>query len=150
MGVDYSLVCKASKEFFDLGKLSGEFAQFKADGMREFLFTHTGPFELVNDTWWDSTSDPEYKEWKNVEKSSRREPPPGLLMSMALLYDYGLGYPGYYDEMKFGELQGPSHAQRLESTLATMRQLFDEIVGQGFYSTDKEEFYAAMKDRATT
>jgi len=69
MGVDYSLVCKASKVFFDLGKLRAH-AQFEAEDMREFLFTHTGPFELVNDTWWDSDG---YIEWAGAKVATEAD-----------------------------------------------------------------------------
>lgn len=65
------------------------------------------------------------------------EPPPGLLMSMAIRYDHGLGCPGYYDQSFFGA-EKISHEKRLESALTTMRQLYDEVAGYGFYSPDKE------------
>jgi hypothetical protein len=60
------------------------------------------------------------------------DPSPGLLMSMAIRYDHALGLPGYYDGALFSG-SGVTHAQRLESTLRTMRQLWEEVVGQGFY-----------------
>ncbi len=69
-------------------------------------------------------------------------PSPGLLMSMALRYDHGLGMPGYYDTQP---LQfGPSHKQRLEGTLGVMRQLWEEVTGNGFYQPEKEADYTAM------
>lgn len=73
MGVEYSLVCKASKVFFDLGKLRAH-AQFEAEDMREFLFTHTGPFELVNDTWWDIEGHTEWKSGQSVSQVEAQEP----------------------------------------------------------------------------
>lgn len=81
---------------------------------------------------------------------SSRQPPLGLLMSMAIRYDHGLAMPGYYDHINNLLGQGkkidglPTHAQRLESTLRTMRQLWEEVAGDGFYSPEKDERYAAM------
>ena len=73
-----------------------------------------------------------------------KDPPEGLLMSMALRYDHGLGVPGYYDT--FGT-QG-FHAKRLLSTLATMRQLYEEVSGNGFYSPEREQYYKDLKNAA--
>ena len=75
------------------------------------------------------------------------EPSPGLLMSMAIRYDHALGCPGYYDHPLVGT-PGITHAQRLLSTLTTMRQLWEEVVGQGFYRPEKEAEYAAMAQPA--
>jgi hypothetical protein len=71
-----------------------------------------------------------------------KEPPPGLLMSMAIRYDHGLGCPGYYDS--FPRFEGDGHQKRLESTLRTMRQLYEEVSGQGFYKPELEGQYVAM------
>ncbi|MBX5131652.1 hypothetical protein HJB80_02955 [Rhizobium lentis] len=60
------------------------------------------------------------------------EPPEALLKSMAIRYDHGLGVPGYYDKPIFGA-ENVGHARRLESTMTTMRQLYEEVVGKGFY-----------------
>nr|WP_066733838.1 hypothetical protein [Bradyrhizobium sp. CCH5-A9] len=60
------------------------------------------------------------------------EPTEDLLRSMAIRYDHGLGVPGYYDQPIFGA-ENVGHAQRLESTMTTMRQLHEEVVGTGFY-----------------
>jgi hypothetical protein len=86
-----------------------------------------------------------------AEANARRlpkEPPPGLLMSMAIRYDHALGLPGYYDQMAavwwMGTTPSPSHAERLESTLRTMRQLYEEVAGHGFYSPEEEAEYAAL------
>lgn len=73
-----------------------------------------------------------------------KEPPEGLLMSMALRWDHALGCPGYYDEMSFGSHVGTPHAERLKSTLSSMRQLYEEVSGHGFYSPDKEAYYSDM------
>lgn len=69
-----------------------------------------------------------------------KEPSPGLLMSMALRYDHALGCDGYYDSPE----SGITHAQRLKSTLSTMRQIYEEVAGTGFYAPDKESSYAVM------
>ena len=69
-----------------------------------------------------------------------REPPDSLLMSMAIWYDHGLGMPDYYDE-----LFGPGkHEERLKSTLTTMRQLYEEVSGRGFYKPEHENNYATL------
>lgn len=82
--------------------------------------------------------------WPDLPK----DPPPGLLMSMAIRFDHGLGVPGYYDTL--GLLSdGLSHAKRLESTLRIMRQLYEEVSGYGFYSRAREAEYAAMADSKT-
>jgi hypothetical protein len=72
-----------------------------------------------------------------------REPPPGLLMSMAMRYDHGLGMPGYYDQEIFQLAGSPAHILRLESALITMRQLWEEVTGNGFYKLSAEADYAA-------
>ena len=60
------------------------------------------------------------------------EPTDGLLRSMAVRYDHGLGVPGYYDQPIFGA-ENVGHAKRLEATIRTIRQLHEEVVGTGFY-----------------
>lgn len=70
------------------------------------------------------------------------EPTPGLLMSMALRFDHGLGCPGYYDP--FPRFPGDSHQKRLEGVLRQMRQIYEEISGAGFYRPELEESYKAM------
>lgn len=75
--------------------------------------------------------------------SSGEEPSHGLLMSMAIRYDHALGCPGYYDDPMFSG-SGVTHQQRLDSTLRTMRQLWEEVVGKGFYRPEREAFYAAL------
>ena len=78
-----------------------------------------------------------------------QEPPPGLLMSMAIRFDHGLGVPGYYDQLLAAGAAVDRHATRLESTLRTMRQLYEEVSGYGFYSKAKEAEYAALADSKT-
>lgn len=69
-----------------------------------------------------------------------KTPTPGLLMSMALRSDHGLGCPGYYDQEIFGEKMA-THADMVESAITQMRQLHEEVVGTGFYDPTKEEEY---------
>lgn len=53
------------------------------------------------------------------------------ISSMAVRYDHGLGIPGYYDE---GFQKDPcGHTRRLEATKTTMRQLYEEAIGEGFF-----------------
>lgn len=67
-----------------------------------------------------------------------KAPSLGLLMSMAIRYDHGLGMPGYYDA-----LNGTGdHARRIKVTLAMMRQLYEEVAGYGFYRPQREQAYA--------
>jgi hypothetical protein len=37
-----------------------------------------------------------------------------------------------------------SHQQRLQATITTMRQLYEEVAGYGFYSPKREDDYAAL------
>lgn len=72
------------------------------------------------------------------------KPSPGLLMSMAIRSDHGLGVPGYYDTaLMLKDSHGITHARRVECALSDMRKLYEEVVGVGFYSADKEAEYAA-------
>lgn len=68
-----------------------------------------------------------------------KEPPIGLLMSMAIRFDHGLGVPGHYDQFEPG-----SHAKKLEATLRDMRQLYEEVSGFGFYKPEREAEYAKL------
>lgn len=73
------------------------------------------------------------------------EPSEGRLMSMAIRSDHGLGVPGHYDHpLWLGAGTDISHADRLQSAIRLMRQLYEEATGQGFYSPEREEEYKAM------
>lgn len=72
------------------------------------------------------------------------EPTPGRLMSMALRSDHALGCPGYYDQEMLRYPGAPTHQQKLDAALREARQQYEEVVGSGFYSPDKEVSYAAM------
>lgn len=74
-----------------------------------------------------------------------REPSIGRLVSMAIRSDHGLGVPGHYDrisELTAGDFG--SQKSRMESAIRSMRQLYEEATGQGFYQPEKEDAYAAM------
>lgn len=73
------------------------------------------------------------------------EPTVGLLMSMAIRRDHGLGYPGYYDDPAFGGAGW--HQRRLDAALGYARQQHEEVVGHGFYSADREQQYASLAAR---
>jgi hypothetical protein len=66
-----------------------------------------------------------------------KEPTEGLLRSMAIRYDHGLGVPGYYDQPMIAKYS-VSHEQRIAGTITTMRQLHEEVVGTGFYRAKKD------------
>lgn len=75
-----------------------------------------------------------------------KKPSDGVLMSMAVRSDHGLAVPGYYDESAFaGSIQFPiSHKKRLEGTISSMRQLYEEVAREGFYSDEQEASYVNM------
>lgn len=74
-----------------------------------------------------------------------KEPPPGLLMSMAIRYDHALAVPGYYDQPFFKEMgECPTHKERLEGALQVMSQLYEEVAGYGFYSKEGSGYYVAL------
>ena len=76
------------------------------------------------------------------------EPSLGLLMSMAIRYDHALGMPGYYDTDAIHKHLGVTHRQRLESTIGTMRQLWQETAGQGFWSPEQDLHYRELYERS--
>lgn len=58
-------------------------------------------------------------------------PPDTCIASMAVRSDHGLAIPGYYDD---GLQKDPAgHTRRLEATMTSMRQLYEEAIGEGFY-----------------
>lgn len=80
---------------------------------------------------------------EDTEPILPQTPDPELLMSMALRYDHGLGMPGHYDQGIY-QASGISHKQRLEATLSTMKQLYEEVAGYGFYKPDRKDSYAKL------
>lgn len=85
----------------------------------------------------------------NFLNGDANQPPPGLLMSMALRFDHALGCPGYYDQPMLGGKEG-EHARRLESTMREMRKLWEEVTGRGFYRPQRSAMYEAMAEKAST
>ena len=77
------------------------------------------------------------------------EPSPGLLTSMAIRYDHGLGIPDYYNQPlnrpDYVDKYEDWHSRKLDSTIRTMRQLHEEVVGTGFYKPHKEDYYKKIK-----
>lgn len=72
------------------------------------------------------------------------EPTPGRLMSMAIRSDHALGCPGYYDQELLRYPGAPTHQQQLDSAIREARAQYEEVVGAGFYSHEKEADYVAM------
>lgn len=68
-----------------------------------------------------------------------KEPPIGLLMSIAIRLDHGLGIPGYYDQFEPG-----GHEIKLKLALSDARRAYEEISGQGFYRPERDTQYAAI------
>jgi hypothetical protein len=60
-----------------------------------------------------------------------KTPPDALLHSMAIRYDHGLAIPGHYDTQP--DTDGGEHERRYQATITTMRQLYEEVSGHGFY-----------------
>ena len=63
-----------------------------------------------------------------------KTPPDGLLHSMAIRYDHGLGLPGYYDT--FPDTDEGAHERKYQATIRIMSQLYEEVSGYGFYKWD--------------
>ena len=78
-----------------------------------------------------------------VPPETNATPPVGLLVSMAIRLDHGLGCPGYYDSPAFSP-SGITHKRRLEAAMSTARQLWEEVAGHGFYSPAREAYYASF------
>ena len=78
-----------------------------------------------------------------------KKPSDGLLMSMAVRYDHGLGCPGYYDQPMMVGTNQLTHKQRLEGTIRQMSQLHEEVVREGFYGPEREHIYLKMKGEVT-
>lgn len=63
-----------------------------------------------------------------VPEISCDEPPPGLLLSMAICLDHAIGLDGYYDQ--FGE---GHHEEKKREALHDMRKVWHEVVGTGYF-----------------
>ena len=72
-----------------------------------------------------------------------KNPPIGLLMSMAMRHDHAIGAPGYYDQPIFSRQRGLiSHRDRVNLTIQEMGKLYEEVAGHGFYRPSREKEYA--------
>lgn len=76
-----------------------------------------------------------------------KEPPRELLISMACRYDHALLIPGYYNQQIFQKMGRPSHEQIYESTIRQMKQIYEEVVGDGFYSKENASKYRTIDER---
>ncbi len=80
------------------------------------------------------------------EKAIPVKPPLGLLMSMAIRHDHGLAIRGYYDNHLIRGHEPGAHARRVHAAISQMRQVYEEVAGQGFYRPEKEADYVALID----
>lgn len=138
-----------------LADIAGSALMYRDDGELQDNSTHPTIDYLRDDV--------DYIRWALMERKKKAEQPPaanaaqdvvtipvnptdGLLMSMALRYDHGLGLAGYYDQ--FPRWEGDTHEKRLAATISDMRKIHEEVVGTGFYRPEKEADYIAMKTPA--
>lgn len=70
-----------------------------------------------------------------------REPTRGLLISMALRMDHAFGAPE--QEPIPGMKLGHTDSYR-EVVLRDLAKAYEEVVGDGFYAPEREEYYRAM------
>lgn len=98
------------------------------------------PYEIAKATWQAALA---YVR-KGVEGhvSVPVEPSPGLLASMAMRYDHGI-FLSPDPRSSLLPVSEEARARRISSTISTMRQLHEEVVGTGFYSPDRETQYAS-------
>jgi hypothetical protein len=76
-----------------------------------------------------------------LHQFASENPPPGLLMSIALRLDHALASPGYYDSI-YGE---GHHKSRVEMALIDARRVWEECSGNGFYSPEKSRYYRDLE-----
>ena len=72
-----------------------------------------------------------------------KKPSIGVLMSMAMRQNHALGCPGYFDLMPMMS-GGVSHARHLEVALSDAGKLYEEVVGTGFHSPEKDAGYESI------
>lgn len=84
----------------------------------------------------------EESDYRNNAVTVPLEPSKGLLTSIALRLDHGLGCPGYYDQ--FPRFDGDTHQGRLDQALTDAKRAHEEIVGTGFYTPKREEYYLSL------
>ncbi len=66
------------------------------------------------------------------------QPSNAHLMSMAIRSDHGLGCEGFYDSELF-KASGITHQQRVDGAISSMRQLYEEAIGEGFYKISENQ-----------
>lgn len=71
------------------------------------------------------------------------DPPLGLLISMALRYDHSLGDRSYYTHniQPFSKI---TWERKMNDTINLMRQVYEEVSGNGFYKPELEEKYTSI------
>ena len=73
-----------------------------------------------------------------MEPNLPKEPPAGLLISMALRYRHDFGLDRYPEDSPI--VAGCTPAER-EAILRTMRQLYEEVSGHGFFKYPEHTVY---------
>lgn len=77
-----------------------------------------------------------------------KEPPRGLLISMAIRDNHAfLVTPHTFENGIITSGVNPEHR---ESVLSSMRQLYEEVVGTGFWSHERDAGYVESFNRAAT
>lgn len=79
-----------------------------------------------------------------LERVLPKVPSPGLLMSIAVRLDHGLGMSGYYDNPIFRAAGRASHLRRLQWALMEARKVYSEVSGNGFYHAEREQHYVQL------
>lgn len=75
-----------------------------------------------------------------------KEPPPGLLISMAMRHNHAFLFaPQTVGGVRVGSGVPPEYR---ENVLSSMRQLHEEVVGTGFWSPGRDAGYVENFDRA--
>lgn len=77
---------------------------------------------------------------RSEQQQRQKEPPPGLLVSIALRLDHGLFMPNILT----GETE-EQHQRRIEVALQDARRAWEECSGNGFYSPEREAGYLAIR-----
>lgn len=88
--------------------------------------------------------DPKLMQEVLLERVLPKVPSPGLLMSIAVRLDHGLGMSGYYDNPIFRAAGTASHLRRLRWALREARKVYSEVSGNGFYHPEREQQYVQL------
>ena len=91
-----------------------------------------------------------------------KTPSQACLRSMAIRSDHGLGVPGYYDSPLLQQIAAASasgsegksfalsHEQRMGAAMIRMSQLYEEAVGQGFFTHEAPASMTQSQSPAST